>query len=162
VHDADEPDAVHRRTARPRQRQDALSINVLSHVVGHGWRPTAADAAWAGGPSERERGQAARCASRVARQSPSATSASALMSRFTDCAASLVLVLPVLACLHPVANLSYAAGAASLFEQVDKQILVCLRDGRNFLGRLGTSLALSCAPQAVLKYAAHAKLQHWR
>jgi hypothetical protein len=28
-------------------------------------------------------------------------------------------------------------GAASLFEQVDKQIIVCLRDGRNFLGRLG-------------------------
>jgi hypothetical protein len=28
-----------------------------------------------------------------------------------------------------------------LFEQLDKQIIVCLRDGRNFLGRLGSSCA---------------------
>lgn len=33
-------------------------------------------------------------------------------------------------------------GAASLFEQLDKEMIVCLRDGRNFIGRLGL-LAIS-------------------
>jgi small nuclear ribonucleoprotein (snRNP)-like protein len=29
-------------------------------------------------------------------------------------------------------------GAASLHEQLDKQVVVSLRDGRNFVGRLGS------------------------
>lgn len=32
-------------------------------------------------------------------------------------------------------------GAVSLLEQLDKEIIVCLRDGRNFIGRLGKWVA---------------------